>query len=543
MGGDFLSVVGRNQMRTLRDPLLLGWLLGGFALMGTGCLDALGDFYLPLTDSKLAAGGTGGTGGSGGTGGAEPECAGDPSEANVIDACGVFVQADAVGATEEGTQARPYKSLQKALDNAGAKRVYACASAPYSETVTMAAPLTLYGGFECSKGWAWKADGRSALTGPAGAVALTLTKQADGARVQGFAITAAGATKKGESSIAVAVDDIAAELLRCEVTAGDGGMGEDGVTPAGMAMKGTDASPPDAGTMNACINPNALVGGAPGKQTCDDGATEGGLGGKGGVNAMMSDGSAGADGTLADAVKGKGGAGETTTDECVDGAKGKSGEGGKAGDAGALPGALSLAGISDTNLTDGKTGSRGGGGGGGGGAKFGAMLCAGSVDGNGASGGGGGAGGCGGKGGGGGKAGGSSIAIVSLGTKLVLTEVTLKTGKGGDGGKGSLGQAGGAYGKGGDGGVASGLAGSKAGCSGGAGSAGGDGGPGGGGRGGHSIGIAYASGPSKGLTLKGFTGDTVGAGGAAGPGNAAGVGSKGAASACWDFSQNKECLQ
>ena len=468
-----------------------------------------------------------------------PDCSGDPSKANVIDACGVFVQADAAGATEDGTQAHPYKTLQQALDNAGAKRVYACASAVYEEAVTIAAPVEMYGGFECAKGWGWKADARSALHGPAGAVALTLTKQGDGAKVQGFAITAVNATVKGGSSIAVVVENIAAAFLSCEVTAGDGMAGEDGVTPAGIATKGADAPLPDAMTMNACINPGSLVGGSAGMTTCDDGMTAGGPGGKGGITGMSSgDGATGAGGTPADVITGLGGAGESMT-KCLVGAAGKDGTDGTGGDAGLSPGALSVKGISDTNMTDGKAGTRGHGGGGGGGAKSG-VFC-GGVDGNGASGGGGGAGGCGGKGGGGGKAGGSSLAIVSLGTKLTLTDVTLKTGKGGDGGKGVGGQGGGLVGLGAIGGAPSGTAPSKPGCTGGAGGLGGGGGPGGGGRGGHSLGIAYTSAPTSSPTIKDFMGNMSGLGGPAASGNLTGNGSPGAAGACWDFTTNAAC--
>jgi hypothetical protein len=533
------------KMRIRRTSIALGCFLGGFALAGSGCLDALGDFYLPLTDPKLASSGSSASSSSSsttGTGGASPDCSGDPNETNVIDACGVFVQADATGATEDGTQAHPYKTLQQGIDNAGSKRVYACASAPYEEAVTIAGPVELFGGFDCAKGWGWKADARSALQGPGGAIALTLTKQGDGAKVQGFAITAASATVKGSSSIAVAVENVAATLINCEVTAGDAMAGEDGVTPAGAPTKGADAPPPVAGTMNACINAASLAGGAPGTTTCEDGMTAGGMGGKGGITATMSgDGATGADGKLADAVNGIGGAGESLT-KCLVGAAGKDGDAGQVGDAGLSPGALSLTGLSDTNVTDGKPGTRGNGGGGGGGAKSG-TFCPGGVDGNGASGGGGGAGGCGGQGGGGGKAGGSSIAILSLGTKLALTDVTLKTGKGGAGGKGVAGQGGGAAGLGAIGGAASGTAPSKSGCKGGDGGAGGFGGSGGGGRGGHSVGIAYASAPTKAPILKGFAGDTMGLGGAAGPSNPTGKGAAGAAGACWDFSKNASCAQ
>lgn len=532
-------------MRSLKTGSALVVLAAGM-LQAVGCFNAAED---PDRNPKLRRGrfsdpaGSGGASSSStGTSGLPPGCAGDPTTVAMLvtEECGVFVQADATGSVEDGTQGHPFKTLQKAIDNAGGRRVYACSSAPYSEAVTIAAPIEMYGGFECTKAWAWKVDARSALNGPAGSVALTVTKQGDGAKVQGFAITAANAIEKGSSSIAVAVDDIAAALTSCEVTAEDGMPGEDGVTPAGAATKGADAPPQVAGTMDACINPSSLVGGVSGVTSCKDGDTAGGIGGKGGITGSMNgDGATGVDGTLADAGNGKGGAGQTVNNVCAVGAPGKDGTDGVVGDAGHWPGALSLKGVIDTDMTDGKPGTRGNGGGGGGGAKSGA-FCVGGVDGNGASGGGGGAGGCGGKGGGGGKAGGSSIAIVSLGTKLKLTKVVLKTGKGGDGGIGVAGQGGGDSGTGAKGGAASGTAPSKPGCQGGNGGLGGSGGFGGGGRGGHSVGIAYAA-PSnapEGLT---FTGGTAGPGGSAGPNNPSGNGASGAAAACWDFQNDKAC--
>lgn len=540
-------------MRRVSIAAFLAVAVVGLVRLGVGCVDYENDC---LRNNECTAGssttsGTSGTGGSGtggsGTGGMAPDCSGDPSKTNVIDACGVFVQADAAGATEDGTLAHPYKTLQTAIDNAGAKRVYACASAPYSEAVTIAAPIELFGGFDCAKGWGWKADGRSALNGPPGAVALTLTKQGDGAKVQGFTITAASATTNSESSVAVAVDDITAALIACEVTAGDGMAGEDGMTPSGMATKGADAPPPDVGTMNACINTASVNGGMSGMTICDDGTmSAGGVGGKGGITGMSSgDGEKGADGTPADGANGKGGLGEDAMNACMKGTDGKAGDAGLGGDAGGSPGALSLKGIDDKDMTDGKPGGRGYGGGGGGGAKAGTFCppSASPVDGPGASGGGGGAGGCGGMGGGGGKAGGSSIAIISLGTKLKLTGVSLKTGKGGDGGKGVSGQSGGDAGLGAAGGAKSAISPSKPGCKGGDGGLGGGGGSGGGGRGGHSVGIAYVNALSTAPVLKSFIGGTAGSGGTGGPGNTMGNGASGAMGGCWDFTANAACAK
>src|SRR5262249_59103845 len=94
------------------------------------------------------------------------------------------------------------------------------------------------------------------------------------------------ATAKGGSSISMAVDDVSAALVRCDLAAGDGADGDDGVTPVGLAMKGADAPAPDPMTMNACINAGSLKGGAAGMTACDDGTTAGGLGGQGGITGM-----------------------------------------------------------------------------------------------------------------------------------------------------------------------------------------------------------------------------------------------------------------
>ena len=469
----------------------------------------------------------------------------------ISDKCGVFVRADAAGPTEDGTQAAPFRSLQKAIDEAtNSKRVYACAKAPYAEALTIAVAVTMYGGFECDQGWVWKAATRSLITGAAQKVSLTLDNMAGGARIEGFKITSASLTgQTGESSIAVAVDAIAAELVACDVEAGDGADGVEGLPPAGPALKGTDAPVLIAAATSACINPASLKSGVPGSTTCDDGTSGGGAGAKGGITGTNNgDGATGANGTPAGASTGKGGAGQDGTNACVAGSAGKDGIAGVAGGAGTSPGTLSLTGLTSTpgaDGTDGTAGSKGQGGGGGGGAKSG-VFCQGSVDGNGASGGGGGAGGCGGKGGGAGKAGGSSIAVISLGTKLVLTNVTLKGGKGGNGGKGTAGQGGGLVGLGANGGASSGFLGSKPGCKGGDGGLGGDGGPGGGGRGGHSLGLAVLGTPL--VSALPFTPGTPGDGGFAGMGGSpTGDGSKGLGgtkdAACWDFAKKSTCAQ
>ena len=468
----------------------------------------------------------------------------------INDKCGVFVQAGSTSPTEDGTQAAPYHTLQKAIDNAGNKRVYACSSmmAPFAEAVTVAAPVEVYGNFECDNGWVFKTATRGVITGAAQKASLTLTDAADGALIEGFKITSASATgMKGDSSVAVAVAAIDATLAESDVEAGDGAAGADGVPSVDVATNGADAPVTDPQLISACINPAALTVGAPGLTTCDDGSSAGGPGGKGGVsNTNSGNGQAGSDGKPVDGMNGKGGVGQDSVTLCMNGAVGKNGDPGPVGGGGMASGTLSLAGIINTSAadgTDGKSGTSAQGGGGGGGVKS-SLLCPGSVDGNGASGGGGGAGGCGGKGGGAGKAGGSSIAIISLGTKLQLTKVTLKSGNGGKGGDGTTGQNSGTPGAGGKGGAPSVIAGSKAGCKGADGGVGGNGGVGGGGRGGHSIGLAVLGPPM--MKPSSFVSGKAGFGGTAGDGTTPTAnGSPGvdgvAKGTCFDFMNNAAC--
>jgi hypothetical protein len=461
--------------------------------------DVTGDCEQMLTCDHFASAGTGGSV-------PNPACEADPTQdaSTVTDECAVFASATAE-AGGDGTKARPYALLGEAVANANGKRVLACTSGAFGESVTIEAGIEVIGGFDCEADWTWSAEARSAIEGPAGTVALTMTEAASGVKVRSFAIRAASATEPGGSSIGVAVADIEAELAQVDVTAGDGMDGANGETPTEAPQAG--ASAPDTEETrpsNACGLPAAVRGGDPGVTTCEDGETRGGAGALGGIPGMSEgNGQPGEDGVpLPDPnpnSKGLGGIGQTdATGECEVGAPGKSGDSGGVGEAGSNT-TLTLAGIAGGDGGNGRTGTRGQGGGAGGGAKAGLFCKAGpnTIEGPGASGGGGGAGGCGGKGGGGGKAGGSSIGIVSLGTKLVLKEVTVAVGKAGKGGDGSLGQAGATGGIGATGGLGSGLGDSIPGCKGGDGGRGGAGGPGGGGRGGHAVGVVYARGRAQ----------------------------------------------
>ncbi|MEO7330718.1 MAG: PGRS family protein, partial [Minicystis sp.] len=400
---------------------------------------------------------------------------------NTIEDCAVFVQADAAGATPEGTRAKPYKTLQEAIDKAGGKRVYACTSAPFGEAVIVASGVEIYGGFDCAKEWAWKADARSVLEGPADKIALVLESSAGSVKVENFAIASASATKPGGSSIAVVVDKVTVDFVGCEITAGDGADGVAGKAYSNAAQAGVMGL--DGGI--ACTA-NNIFGGDAVSSLCGVIDSTSGLGGNGSTNS----GGAGSPGDPG--ITMNGGNGENSMMSCSAGTKGDDGMLGNPGSGSVGLGTIDKNGFTGVVGNEGTLGSAAQGGGGGGGAKGGvaADKCPAGMAG-GASGGSGGSGGCGGAGGKGGSAGGSSIALLSLDASLTFAGVTLTTGKGAKGGAGGLGQEGGQGGAPGAGGkVPMGSILNPA-CGGGPGGQGGKGGQGGGGLGGHAIGIAY----------------------------------------------------
>lgn len=467
---------------------------------------------------------TGGHGGGGG--GGSPDCSGEPSETNTTEECAVFVRADAADAAGDGTRAKPYKTLQEAIDKAADRRVYACKSAPFAEAVTLSAGREIYGGFDCLKGWSWAADAKSKLNGPADGVALTLASGADGATVENFAITGANAAKTGSSSIAVVVDQATAKLTRCNLVAGDAKDGEAGANGGDPVMQ---AEGGQAGGAAGPMGAGDIAGGVGGNNmTC------GLLGGKGGNGGAIASGN-GQNGESGDSGNGgTAGTGDTGAG-CAGNPNGANGIAASFGPPVQGPGAVDASGYHGIDGLPGTDGTNGTSGGGGGGSKA-------TANAHGAGGGGGGAGGCGGKHGEGGKAGGSSIALLSLNAKVTLAECKLTSGKGGKGGDGGNGQFGQGGGKGGDGGSLGG--GASKGCTGGSGGDGGNGGNGSGALGGHSVGIAL-TGMAPTLddaTTKAIVFGTKGLGGKGGNMDVdMNHGPDGIAGDCWDFAKNISC--
>ncbi|MEO7329519.1 MAG: PGRS family protein [Minicystis sp.] len=458
-----------------------------------------------------------GSGGSGGGGAPPGSCVPSESPEPVDDGCGVFVSSSLGKAGNSGAKGASVKALGEAITLAKARgrRVYACAES-FAEALVVTEGVTLYGGLDCSKGWAYVGETKkSRLDGPADQIALVVASEAKTVEVVDFAISAASATTPGGSSIAVVVDHAALGLTRCDLVAGDGAEGAPGMPYASAGMAGkVGLNGGDACSANSIFGGDSVVG------MCDGSESTSGNGGPG----LTNSGGAGSPGLPDGAMNA--GAGEGAM-ACTPGTKGNDGAPGDPGIGAMALGALDKSGLTVPPGGNGMLGTVAQGGGGGGGAKGGvaADKCPAGMTG-GASGGSGGSGGCGGAGGKGGSAGGSSIALLSLDASLTFAGVTLTTGKGAKGGAGGLGQNGGQGGSPGAGGKTPMNSALNPACSGGPGGQGGKGGQGGGGLGGHAIGIAYvgASAPSiKGATFtKGTPGDGGLGAGATGNG-AAGI--------------------
>ncbi|AUX34669.1 MULTISPECIES: hypothetical protein [Sorangium] len=472
-----------------------------------------------------------------------------------MDGCGVFADASAPPGGD-GTRHSPYSRLQEAIDGASGKRVCACAGQPFDEAVTLRAGIEVFGGYTC-EAWTRPPGARSAIQGPPGQVALTLTAEAGGAKVEAFDISAESAEGRlGGSAIAVAVADVAAELREVTVVAGDGKRGSDAEPERESAESGADAPRgSEAGAPTAPCISSAPQGGQPGLTMCGAVDTRGGAGGPGATlldpDRAHRSGERGANGAPTPdpttTATGNGG----SLDErwtVVSAAQGAPGATGTPG-AGGRRESLTLSGIQGGDGAEGTRGQPGqGGGGGAGDIPMGRCTLPNDALLAGPSGGGGGAGGCGGKGGAGGRAGGSSIGIVSLGTKLVMVEVIAAVGGAGDGGNGASGQSGGRGGSGAPGGVILGYDLWSSDGRGGNGGSGGAGGPGGGGRGGDALGIAYAmcpaaSGIAQGLTVRSL--GNAGVGGKGGddrrPGVVSSPGEPGVRAECWCSETNASC--
>lgn len=427
-----------------------------------------------------------------------PSCP-DPALGEVDEACGIWVSASLGDDANPGTRAAPMASLTAAAEVAYEKRqnVYACGEL-WTEPMILPRDVSLYGGFDCDDGWAYKGDTHRARieTGP-DQIPLKTSLYNGQMIIADVDVRAADAMVPGGSSIAVFITDVNDVIFRrCLLRAGDAADGLHGEELEEPAPAGAAGNP---GT-DACSSMNGL-GGTAVETACDaDQGSHGGKGGDGGA-LLATDGEPGlpaprGEKDPANLQDGDGGKAQVGAEACTAGEPGQNGADGDFGHADSTnSGRLTLEGYVGTDGPDGQPGAPGQGGGGGGASRGGAAAC-GAAPPGGAGGGSGGAGGCGGKAGKGGQAGGSSFAVAVLeeGTTIWFESCDLWVGYGGDGGDGQPGQPGGPGGEPGQGGAASGIA--QAGCSGGKGGNGGKGGGGAGGNGGHSRPIVFRGGGS-----------------------------------------------
>jgi hypothetical protein len=388
-----------------------------------------------------------------------------------------------------GTRARPFNSVQAAIDaaHAAGRRgdVYVAAGTyTYVGSLMLRPGVSVYGGFHPVT---WLRDieaHRPTIQGGSYAVAGL---QANDLTLEGLRIVAADNTLAGGGSAVLQLHNSRNARVRGNVLeAGAGRAGADG----GNGANGSNGSNGSSG---------ANSGG---------GTNAGGAGGS-----LYNAGGRGGNGVLGNSPPGERGYGPGGGSAGAGGSLNKNG--GHAGSATAdgAPGTNGVAGLAiapivgdPANGGAGQTGQNGSGGGGGGGG-------GGSGVASGAAGGGGGGGGQGGGPGIGGGGGGGSFGIILSGTtsaEVVDNRITTKNG--GNGGRGGTGGAGGARGAQGAGGSGTALLLGSGGW-GGHGSAGGRGGHGGGGGGGPSIGIVETGSASAELTRNTISIGAAGTGG------------------------------
>ncbi len=460
---------------------------GGGGLAGTsetssgvgGQSGAGGDMSIAASTSSSGGGGTGG-------GGTRIPCV--PTDNDLGDCLGIFVdfKADDLG---DGSRDTPYNTWQKAFDDPQSANlpILMCeGTKDTDETVTLDHTVSVWGGLKC-KDDAWKLNSgkTTGINAPADTVGLTIDG-AQGTVLRGLAVSVANAEAWGGSAVAVVVRNGDLYLQDCTLTAGMGNVGAAGV--AGAQGSGGLAGPGGSSAVDCQDDSELDVIGTPmPDQYCGMTPVTGGVGGSSLLTSGVPSRSAPGDGSGNSPGWGTAG---TNASICKNGGKGGGGSPGSAGGQGeGQIGVGTLGTDGQYHGLDGMPGGDGTPGGGGGGGKATLGDTCGEQYKVGASGGTGGSGGCGGHGGAGGSAGGMSAALVSVNSTVHVHGGVLTSASGGLGGIGATGGQGGQGGTGGPAGSGNNVANDS--CPGGSGGNGGPGGPGGGGQGGHSVGIAF----------------------------------------------------
>jgi hypothetical protein len=350
--------------------------------------------------------------------GCKPEADAKESPECMVDAYALFV--DGVNGLDSnaGTKAAPLRTIPAAMNNdllAGRPRVYVCADLDYTDEITVAPNVSVFGGFACET--FRPILNKATRLAPKALTAFRIVDSTKGVVFSDLDIVASDGVAPGDSSIAVFVVSSVATFRRVKMTAG-----------SGRDAPATDETGTNHGTVSNGQPGNGPAGGVSPTCTCPLHGKS--FGGKGGDTGQKGENGTSEPLATQVAYNGQGGNGGPT---CVAGSRGPAGAAGEGGRAAAAFGTLSAQGWLPASGTDGMPGQPGGGGGGGGG--------------NTSVGGGSGAcGGCGGAPGRGGKGGGSSVGIAMFESNVVVAsgEIRLaKGGNGGPGGNGQIGQAGG----------------------------------------------------------------------------------------------------
>lgn len=426
---------------------------------------------------------------------APPGC--DGAKLPTQDACvideglGIFVSKSLGKDDGDGTRAKPFATLQKAITVAAvsSKRVYACAES-YSESIVLAEGVSLFGNIACANGWNVDAARHATIVGTT-VPTVKASKLTAPLRIEALYIEGPAATQPSSSSIAlIAVDVKALVVANSALMAKKAAAGAKGL-PGPTLTNGTDVDGTNAKHAGKCAfvthaGCQSYYSNNPGGTNTCLGASgiEGGRGGDGGYGGYyqktttltkVEDPTAGYVGGANTGSPGNGTVTGAAGLAGPDGVDGKSSTGGVITADGWVPG-------DGTAGTNGKPGQGGGGGGGGG---MTALEATSGGDWFGNTGSGGGAGGCPGTAGTAGKGGGASIGLISWTSVVRLEATTVSAGDGGDGGEGDVGTV--IRG----GGRAGATKGAYPQTAGGNGGMGGWAGTSGHGAGGHSIGVAF----------------------------------------------------
>ena len=433
---------------------------GLVVLLAAACSSNGGDVGDGGDGGGVADGGDGGVV----TGGCNPAKLPTEDTCVINDVEGIFVSSSMGTAAGDGTKAKPFASLQAGIAAAtpAKKRVYACAET-YAETITLADGVSIFGYFDCAKGWTVSTS--HAKVQPTTSPAATATNITDPTRVEAVDLIAPSFTGSSQSSIGIiVVASPALTIANAVIHAGTGGAGAKGTNGTTLTESTSTKNGHNSWTKGVCTstlcNITAYIGGAAGGTNTCTGATghDGGNGGNGGA--------AGEYQSIADssgityhwsAVSGHpttgGNANPATAQTALGGPVGQynggvpglDGAPGANGNSGGAVGTFTASGYTPSDGTAGGDGQPGQGGGGAGAYGLQDLSIA-SRDqdvnpqsfqgdyGWGEAGAGGGAGGCPGLAGTPGKGGGASVAIVALQSPFLLDHVTVETSSGGAGG-------------------------------------------------------------------------------------------------------------